>query len=127
VRGSGSHGPRGDGLVSVREAAQRLQVAPSMIVDWFHRGLIVGHQRQRRSPVWVRLDEDDVRRYDGSASLLPSMVPLTQIQETLGLAPTQLACAIQAGQVLPYRLREGKQWRWYVQLIDKGSPASSIP
>jgi len=127
VRGSDSYGPRGDGLVSAREAAQRLQVAPSMIVDWFHRGLIAGHQRQRRSPIWVRLDDGDVQHYDGSASLLPSMVPLPQIQEILGLDPTQLASAVQAGQVLTYRLCEGKQWRWYVRPLDEQVPSYSIP
>ena len=98
-----------------------------MIVDWFHRGLIAGHQRQRRSPIWVRLDEEDRQRYDGSSSLLPSMVPLPHVQESLGLDPTQLASAVQDGQVLTYRLREGKQWRWYVRLIDEQPPASSIP
>lgn len=126
VRDAGSHGPRGDGLVSAREAAQRLKVTPSMIVDWFHRGLIVGHQRQRRSPVWVRLTEQDALRYDGSASLSPTLVPLPQVTASLGMDQAQLASAVQAGQVLTYRLREGKQWRWYVQSLSQ-SPASSIP
>ncbi len=127
VRGSDAYGPRGDGLISARQAAVRLQVTPSMIVDWFHRGLIAGHQRQRRSPIWVRMDEEDVQRYDGSASLLPSMVPLPEVQEALGLDPAQLASAVQAGQVLTYRLREGQQWRWYVLPLNEGEPASSIP
>jgi hypothetical protein len=127
VRGSDAYGPRGDGLVSARRAASLLAVTPSMIVDWFHHGLIAGHQRQRRSPVWVRLDDEDVARYDGSASLSPSMVPLPQVQETLGLDSTQLASAVQAGVVLTYRLRESKQWRWYVRPLDEHTPASSIP
>jgi DNA invertase Pin-like site-specific DNA recombinase len=126
VHSSGSHGPRGDGLVSARQAAQRLNTSPSMIADWFHRGLIAGHQRQPRSPIWVRMDDEDVRRYAGSASLAPSMVPLPQVEQTLGLDPAQLARAVQAGQVLTYRLRDGQQWRWYVQPLAQ-LPSSSIP
>lgn len=127
VRNSDSYGPRGDGLISARQAALRLGVTPSMIVNWFHRGLLAGHQRQRHSPVWVRLAGEDLQRYDGSASRLPSMVPLSQIQEALGLDKTDLASAVQAGEVLTYRLREGKQWRWYVRPLEELLPASSIP
>ncbi len=121
TRDPASHGPRGDGLISISAAAQRLDVAPAMIAHWFHRGLIAGHQRQPRSPIWVRLADEDVPRYDGSASLSPSMTPLAQAQETFALDQAQMASAVQAGQVLTYRIREGRQWHWYVR------PSSSIP
>jgi len=117
VRGPGPHGPRGDALFSATEAAQRLGVSPSMIADWFHRGLIAGHQRRRRCPIWVRMDDQDIRRYDGSVPLDPDMVPLPQVPETLGMSQDQLRDAVHNGQALTYRLREGRQWRWYVQLV----------
>jgi hypothetical protein len=52
-----------------------------------------------------------VLRYDGSFSCSPFVVPLPQAQEVLGIDQTQLASAVQAGQVLTYRLRQGDHWR----------------
>jgi hypothetical protein len=72
------------------------------------------------------MDDEDVQRYDGSASFSPDMVPLAQVQDVLGMDRDQLTSAVQAGQVLTFRLRDGKQWRWYVQLLEQ-PPSSSIP
>ncbi len=72
-------GPRGDGLVSSKEAAQLLIVTPSMINDWYRRGLLVGHQRRPGTPLWVRMNPADIARYDGSAPLQPDLIPLPDI------------------------------------------------
>jgi len=63
-------GPRGDGLIAAPEAAERLGVTQSMIALWFRQGFLVGHQRKPGAAIWVRLTEDDIKRLDGSASLL---------------------------------------------------------
>jgi len=112
-------GPRGDGLVKATEAAQRLGVTFTVIADWFRRGLLVGHQRQPGTPLWIRLTEDDLRRLDGSAARTPDMLPLEQAPVALGMTVEQMRQDIQAGKLLAYRLRIhpdwDKGWRWFVQ------------
>jgi DNA invertase Pin-like site-specific DNA recombinase len=109
-----AQGPRGDGLISAREAAQRLGVQPSMVAYWFRQGLLVGHQRRRQTALWVRLTDDDRHRLDGSSSLQPDMEPLPDVVRALSLTTEQLRAEIQAGRLLPYRLWIKNRWRWYV-------------
>jgi DNA invertase Pin-like site-specific DNA recombinase len=112
-------GPRGDGLISAAEAAQHLDVTPSMITDWFHQGLLNGHQRQPRSPVWVRLTPDDIRRLNGSCSPAPDMIPLPQAPAGLHLSKQQVRQQIQSERLLTYRLVLNNQWRWFVRPQEK--------
>jgi DNA invertase Pin-like site-specific DNA recombinase len=109
-------GPRGDGLLNAAQAAARLGVTPSMIADWFHRGLLVGRQRQPRAPLWVRLTDEDVARLDGSAALMADMVPLGEAPAALAMTEAQVRQAIRDGNLLAYRLLIRHRWRWYVRL-----------
>ncbi len=109
-------GPRGDGLIKATEAAEQLGVTPSMIADWFRRGLLAGHQRRPGTPLWVRLTEDDLRRLNGSTSLSPNLVPVKEAPATLELLPEQMKEEIRAGRLLAYRLFIQNRWRWYVQI-----------
>lgn len=114
--------PRGDGLVSAAEAAERLHVTPSMIADWFRRGLLAGHQRRPGTPLWVRLTEEDVQRLDGSASRQPDLRPLYEAETALGLTAEQMRADIRAGRLSTCRLRVGRQWRWYVKVpVEQGT------
>jgi DNA invertase Pin-like site-specific DNA recombinase len=108
-------GPRGDGLISTAEAAQRLNVSPSMICDWYRRGLLVGHQRRVGTPLWVLLDNEVLRRLDGSADLLPDMVPVQEAPVVLSMTKEQMTSEIREGRLLTYRLFLNHRWRWYVQ------------
>ncbi|MFQ5596396.1 MAG: recombinase family protein, partial [Anaerolineae bacterium] len=107
-------GPRGDGLIPVKEAVQRLGVAPSVIGDWFRRGLLAGHQRRPGSPLWVRVSAADLQRLDGSATLSPEMIPLPEAPKRLEMTQEQFLQALRSGQWLAYRLRIENRWRWYV-------------
>ena len=106
--------PRGDGLIPVKVAADRLGVDRCMIADWFHAGLIPGHQRCPGSAIWVRLDDAILPRLDGSAVLLPDMLPLDTAQQNLGLNPDQFRANLQTQKLLPFRIRHGEQFRWFV-------------
>lgn len=88
-------GPRGDGLVSSKEAAQLLGVTASMINDWYRRGWLVGHQRRPGAPLWVRMNAADIARYDGSAAPAADLIPLAEAPARFGLDPDQLAAAQQ--------------------------------
>lgn len=114
-------GPRGDGLISAAEAAERLGTTPSMICDWYRRGLLVGHQRRVGTPLWVRLTGEDLLRLDGSASLEPGMVPLQEAPVALGMTNEQMSKEIREGRLLTYRLRLKNRWRWHVQVPTKES------
>jgi DNA invertase Pin-like site-specific DNA recombinase len=110
--------PRGDGLLPVSAAAQRLGVHRSMLAAWFHAGFIPGHQRQPGAALWVRLDESNLPRLDGSSPLLPEMLPLETAPQTLGLNPEQFRATLQTEKLLPYRIRLGKQFKWFVLPIN---------
>jgi hypothetical protein len=107
--------PRGDGLLPVRVVAARLDVQCGMIPEWFHAGLIAGHQRCPGAYLWVRLNDDDLRRLDGSATQQPEMLPLGTAPQTLGLDPEQFRAMLKTEKLLPYRIRAGKQFKWFVR------------
>ena len=109
-------GPRGDGLIAVSEAADRLGVSRTMILDWFRQGLIVGHQRKRQTPIWVRLTEDDVKRLNGSTPLRPDLVEIGEAARILGMTTEQVWEQVRAQQLIPYRLFIKNRWRWHVHL-----------
>ncbi|HVM71061.1 MAG TPA: recombinase family protein [Anaerolineales bacterium] len=115
---SGSDLPRGDGLLPVRLAAARLHVERCVISDWFHAGLIQGCQRRSGASIWVRLNDDDLCRLDGSASQLPEMLPLETASHILGLNSDQFRATMQTEKLLPYRIRTGKQFKWFVLPIN---------
>jgi hypothetical protein len=115
-------GPRGDGLISATQAAQCLRISPSLIADWFRRGLLAGRQRRPGTPIWLRLTPQDQARYDGSASLSPDMIPLPEAPTVLHLTPEHMSQEIRAGRLLSYRLFSQNRWRWYVQRQPEANP-----
>lgn len=117
-----SAGPRGDGLVKVGEAAQVLGVNRTMITDWFHQGFIQGAQRGPRSALWVRLDAADLHRLDGSAALLPGMIPLEEAAGRLQLDKNGIRDTIAAGRLQAYRLKVDRRCRWF--LLSAPPPAN---
>src|SRR5262249_22963742 len=48
---------RGDGLMPVRVAAQRLGVSRSLVHVWVQQGVLMADQSQPRSYLWVRLTQ----------------------------------------------------------------------
>lgn len=107
--------PRGDGLVRAATAALRLGVHPSMISVWFKQGLIPGTQARPRAPVWIDLSDEVLTRLDGSASRLPDMIPLVEVERVLGLSPERLRDTILAGTRTPYRLFLDNCWHWFIR------------
>jgi DNA invertase Pin-like site-specific DNA recombinase len=109
-------GPRGDGLISAKEAAEALGVSPFQIAEWYRFGWLVGHQRQVGSPLWIRVTENDRRRWTGEEPLSPEMVPIAEAPAALGMSHEQMVAEVRAGRVLTYRIRIKKGWRWYVRV-----------
>lgn len=106
--------PRGDGLVSAKEAARRLGVSRCMISDWFNRGLLAGHKASTHSPLWVDLSEDVFNRICGSAVPPPGLIPLSQVSQSLDLDESSIRAMILAGSFMPFRLKHGKSFQWFL-------------
>jgi DNA invertase Pin-like site-specific DNA recombinase len=109
-------GPRGDGLIPAKEAAEALGVSRFQIAEWFRFGWLVGHQRQVGSPVWIRVTDEDRRRWTGAESVGPTMVPVGEAPDALGMSRELVAAEVRAGRVLTYRMRIKNRWRWYVRV-----------
>jgi len=107
--------PRGDGLVKSKVAAQRLGVHPSMISNWFHKGLIPGYQARPHAPVWVSLSAEVRHRLDGSQPLTQDMLPLQQVSENQNLSDADLCVTIRTGHFIPYRIFHDNYWHWYLK------------
>ncbi len=106
--------PRGDGLLPAKAVAARLGVQPCMISEWFHAGLIQGRQRCPGAYLWLRLNDTDLPRLDGSGSQTPEMLPIETAPKTLGLNPDQFRAMLKTEKLLPWRIRAGKQFKWFV-------------
>jgi DNA invertase Pin-like site-specific DNA recombinase len=105
---------RGDGLLSAAAAAKRLGVSLSMISDWFRDGLIAGQQRCSRAALWVRLNDQDLQRINGTAMLCDEMIPLRSAAQLLNLNPKQIHAMMLAGNLIPYRIRRGSRAQWFL-------------
>jgi DNA invertase Pin-like site-specific DNA recombinase len=125
--GAAKPGPRGDGLLKSAEVARRLGVHPCMISSWFQQGLLSGHQRIPGGWLWIRLNDDDLSRLDGSANLSPEMIPFGDSPRLLGQSPDQIRDMIRAGRFRPYRLRTNQSaWTWFLlPQPDSSNPISS--
>jgi hypothetical protein len=121
--------PAAAGLVSAQAAAHTLGVSISVLLDWFHRGLLPGRQQCPGAPVWIRLDEAVQHRVSGKAPRhlpdnQPPLIPLAQAPAHFGLTPAALTAALKAGRFLAWRLEHGCHYRWYLQETD---PVSAEP
>jgi DNA invertase Pin-like site-specific DNA recombinase len=106
--------PRNQGFLSASEAAEQLHVSPGMVCEWYRRGRLAGYQERIRSAVWVRLTEDDLYRYGGSAPLTADLILEAQAPAALGITPQEIRQQVQSGELLTYRLWRNHVWRWYV-------------
>jgi predicted site-specific integrase-resolvase len=111
------HQPRGDGLIKAQAAAQRLGVHPSMISSWYKQGLISGYQPKPRSPLWVSLQQEDIRRLDGSLPLDKNMIPLKQAAKIYGISADELRDTIRAGRLKAVRIFKKNYWHWFVSPV----------
>lgn len=107
-------GPRGDGLFSAAQIAQKLNLHPCMISQWFRQGLLSGWQRKPKSTLWIRFTDADQHRLDGSASWQPEMIPFLEAPQKLGLPPEQIRAMILAGDLTAFRICHQNSWRWFL-------------
>ena len=109
--------PRGDGLVSVKTAAEMLKVSPSLIHLWAKMGILVYDQRVSASKRWVRVTEADLARLDGSMDYahLPT---ITEVMMEKDLTRDEVWELVRTGQFVAYRSRYGGNWEWRLKSVD---------
>lgn len=110
---------RGDGLVSVRAAAERLGVVPSAFTHWRKWGFVQTEQRGPGSPLWLRLTEEDFARLDGTAGKQGhGRWTVTQAKREFGLSREELWERARCGTLIAYRTHVGDHWEWRLSPAD---------
>jgi DNA invertase Pin-like site-specific DNA recombinase len=107
--------PRGDGLVSVRSAAQRFHTSRSTILNWARKGLLYSEHKAGVCPLWIRLLPEDVARLT-LTSAPPQSLSLREAGRRLHLTESQLWAAIRRGQGTGYRVLRRQRWQFRVTL-----------
>jgi DNA invertase Pin-like site-specific DNA recombinase len=102
---------RGDGLLPVRLAAERLGVSTSLIHIWIQHGALVGDQRTALSKRWVRLTEADMVRLDGQRDW-GRFSTINQVMRKERWSREQVWQAVRDGAYVAYRQRSGQLWQW---------------
>jgi DNA invertase Pin-like site-specific DNA recombinase len=110
-----SEGPRGDGLVPVRAAAQRLGVSASLVHVWVQHGVLVHDQNRTASKVWVRMTADDIARLDGSSSVAACLPSFADVMRTEHLSRDALWDRVRQGDYRSFRVAQGQTWQWRLQ------------
>jgi len=106
--------PRGDGLVPVKTAAKLLKVSPSLINLWASQGVLYSDQRVRLSKRWIRVDDQDLTRLNGSLQCdhLPTFA---EIMEQHYLTRDAVWALVREGHYIAYRTKLGKNWQWRLE------------
>jgi hypothetical protein len=109
--------PRGDGLISVKLAAQQLQVSPATVHLWAAQGVLISDQRVSASKVWVRVEDSDLTRLNGSIQCdhLPTVV---DVMADYQITRDEVWALVRARHYLPYRVRNGRNWEWRLEQLD---------
>jgi DNA-binding transcriptional MerR regulator/uncharacterized protein YndB with AHSA1/START domain len=107
--------PRGDGLVSVKTAAQLLQVSAATVHLWAEQGVLKADQRVSGSYLWVRVDETDAARLNGSHQGEP-LASIRDIMSASQLTRDQVWALVRAGDYIAYRIKKGENWEWRLEM-----------
>jgi DNA invertase Pin-like site-specific DNA recombinase len=102
---------RGDGLLPVTLAAERLGVSPSLVHVWIGLGALASEQRVAASKRWVRLSDDDVARLDGRHdwSQFPTV---RRVMCREGWSRDEVWARVRAGEYAACRHPTGGWWEW---------------
>ncbi len=105
---------RGDGLVPAKTAAKLLNVSPSLINLWAKHGVLHSDQRVKLSKLWVRVDDQDLTRLNGSLQCdhLPTFA---EIMKQLQLTRDELWKLVREDHYIAYRVKLGKNWQWRLE------------
>lgn len=102
---------RGDGLVPVNVAAQLLNVSPALINGWAKQGVLFKDQRVVASKLWVRVNESDIARLNGSVNS-QKWPTIDHVMKTHQLTRDAVWDLVRQGHYIAYRQPRGQCWEW---------------
>jgi DNA invertase Pin-like site-specific DNA recombinase len=108
---------RADGLVPVKVAAQRLAVSSSLVHIWVRHGVLTHDQRRSSSRVWVRVDEQDLTRLDGSNQFAPHLPSFAEVMQAEHLSQDALWDRVRRREYQAFRVQRGQCWTWHLQRL----------
>jgi DNA invertase Pin-like site-specific DNA recombinase len=108
---------RADGLVPVKVAAQRLAVSSSVVHIWVRHGVLTHDQRRSSSRVWVRVDEQDLTRLDGSNQFAPHLPSFAEVMQAEHLSQDALWDRVRRREYQAFRVQRGQCWTWHLQRL----------
>lgn len=107
---------RGDGLLPVMVAAERLQVSPALVHVWIGQGALESEQRIRLSYRWVRLTEADIARLDGKHDW-GQFPTVREVMQEQGVSREAVWDAVRSGRYIAYRHPAGARWEWRLEQV----------
>jgi len=107
---------RGDGRITIVEAARQLGVSPALIHVWIQQGVLESEQRAPGSYRWVRLTEHDRDRLDGRHDWR-QFPTVRQVMREYGCTRETVWAWVQAGRYVAYRQGTGQRWEWRLQAM----------
>jgi predicted DNA-binding transcriptional regulator AlpA len=98
--------PSGE-LVSVYEAAQILDVAPSTLFRWLNDGFIAGEQLTPGAPWRIRMTDDLRARFVEEPP--PGFVPMVDAMRLLGVSRQTVLHRVKCGELQAVHVRRGRR------------------
>jgi len=105
--------PRGDGLISLKAAAQRFDAHPNTILLWARKGILYSEHKPGMCPIWVRVTPDDFARLNQVMAPADSL-RIRQACKVLRLSEAQLWDQVKAGRYTVCRVQQHQHWEFRI-------------
>jgi DNA invertase Pin-like site-specific DNA recombinase len=116
--------PRADGLMPARAVACRLGVSSSLVHVWVQHGVLAFDQRRSASRLWIRLNDEDLARLDGSCAAAAAHLPtLDDVMRREHLSRDAVWDLTRRGFYQPFRVPHGLCWEWRLKPMPGHAPA----
>ncbi|HET8629153.1 MAG TPA: recombinase family protein, partial [Thermomicrobiales bacterium] len=116
---------RGDGLMPVALAAERLGVSRALVHVWVGLGALAGEQRVAASKRWVRLTATDEARLDGRHDW-GRFPTVRQVGRERGWSRAEVWARVRAGEYVAYRHPTRQRWEWRLQPARPDMPSDPL-
>ncbi|WP_295445497.1 recombinase family protein [uncultured Thiodictyon sp.] len=109
--------PEGPAL-TIQQAAQTLEVAPSTLHRWLNDGFIAGEQDTPGAPWRIRLTDELKARF--VADVPPGYLPMLETTKCLGVSRQTVLQRVKRGELDAVHVRRGRRQGLYIKAIDTG-------
>jgi hypothetical protein len=105
-------------VLTIQEAAQMLEVAPSTLHRWLNDGFIAGEQDTPGAPWRIRLTEELKARF--VADIPPGYLPMLETTKRLGVSRQTVLQRVKRGELDAVHVRRGRRKGLCIKAIDSG-------